>query len=71
MMTGLSKMEQMIYKAAGGGEKGEAAIIERRRYLQDYDERQQSYGKEFAQQRFLPRKEKGFVNPSIEDDYDE
>jgi hypothetical protein len=57
----LSEKEQYIYDLAGGGEKGERAIRERREYLDRSDEELRQYGREKARMRYLPRKEKETV----------
>ena len=70
-MEGLSKKEQRIYEGAGGGERGERAVIARRNFLEDYFEIQRAEMRRLCYWKFFPRNEKNYINPAtIEDDYE-
>ena len=67
----ISKIEEMLYKNAGGGEAGEKAVMERRKYLEKHDTFMKSQWKEVAKLKYLPRDEKDYIEQdTIEDYYD-
>lgn len=66
------KAEQRVYDSAGGGEKGEQAVLCRRQYLQDYYQVESQYARERKAMLFAPKNEKPTATLNMpEDDYDE
>ena len=67
----VSKIEETLYRNAGGGEAGEKAVVERRKYLEEHDTFMKSQLKEVAKLKYLPRDEKDYINhDTVEDYYD-
>jgi len=67
----VSRIEQTLYENAGGGEAGEKAVMERRKYLEEHKLFMKSQWKEVAKLKYLPRNEKDYVNhDTVEDYYD-
>ncbi len=65
------RKEEAIYRSAGGGEKGAAAVAEWRKYIEQYSREMREYAREQAALRYLPKNEKGTATlPVSEDDYD-
>lgn len=52
------KTEQSIYNRAGGGEKGEKAVMAYREYINGYNRQITDYMKEKTRRRYLPVREK-------------
>ena len=70
-MDFFSIKEKEVYLAAGGGDKGENAVTEMRKYLQDYYERQSQEMRQSARERYFPRSERSDIKPAtVEDNYD-
>lgn len=66
-----TKKEQLIYDNCGGGEKGENAVSKYRKFNNEYNYMLKEQGREWKRMSFLPRNEKGYINPvSEEDDYE-
>ena len=67
----VSKIEETLYRNAGGGEAGEKAVMARREYLEEHDTFMKSQWKEVAKLKYLPRNEKDYIEQdTIEDYYD-
>lgn len=66
-----SKIEQQIYDCAGGGENGENAVMERRKYLEEHRKFLSEEYRHIRRMSYSPRNEKTTATlPMIEDDYD-
>lgn len=66
-----SKIEQQIYNCAGGGENGEKAVMERRKYLEEHRRFLSEEYRLIREMKYMPRNEKTTATlPMIEDDYD-
>ena len=64
----MTRQEQKIYDCAGGGEAGEKAVKERRRYFDSHESFCKSLYKNVYQNKFTHHNEKPTATLSIEED---